>query len=61
MSEIKTCARCNRQLKTEKSQERGFGPVCYSKHIAEMEQAEQGMAEHEAYLEWGEQQQKDEE
>lgn len=26
------CGRCNRQLKSEKSIELGYGPTCYKKH-----------------------------
>ncbi|MER2119233.1 MAG: DUF6011 domain-containing protein [Solibacillus sp.] len=33
---MKLCGRCNRQLKTSKSMELGFGPVCYKKHQQEL-------------------------
>lgn len=33
--EIETCNRCGRKLKTEKSIEQGFGPVCFKKHKQE--------------------------
>lgn len=29
---MNTCKRCNRKLKTTKSIEMGFGPVCKKKH-----------------------------
>lgn len=32
---IETCGRCGRKLKTEKSIEAGFGPVCYKKFLKE--------------------------
>lgn len=31
------CERCNRQLKDPESRGRGFGPVCWCKHVAEKE------------------------
>lgn len=34
------CARCNRQLKSEKSIELGYGPTCYRKHLKEQADAE---------------------
>lgn len=34
------CARCNRQLKSEKSMELGYGPTCYRKHLKEQADAE---------------------
>ena len=37
---IETCNRCNRRLKTVKSIEQGFGPVCYKKHLEEEATAE---------------------
>lgn len=37
---MKLCGRCNRQLKTVKSMELGFGPVCYKKHHQELADAE---------------------
>ncbi|WP_342573732.1 DUF6011 domain-containing protein [Solibacillus sp. FSL K6-1781] len=37
---MKLCGRCNRQLKTSKSMELGFGPVCYRKHQQELADAE---------------------
>ena len=33
------CARCNRQLKSEKSLELGYGPTCYRKHRKELADA----------------------
>ncbi|MEK4132022.1 DUF6011 domain-containing protein [Solibacillus sp. FSL W8-0474] len=33
--EEKYCGRCNRKLKSEKSRETGFGPVCKKKHDLE--------------------------
>ncbi|MGY0692640.1 DUF6011 domain-containing protein [Virgibacillus sp. FSP13] len=30
-----TCKRCNRKLKTQKSIDKGYGPVCYKKHLQE--------------------------
>lgn len=33
-----TCGRCGRKLKTEKSKEIGYGPVCHKKMLAEKEQ-----------------------
>ena len=32
---METCGRCGRKLKTAKSIEDGFGPVCKKKHEAE--------------------------
>ena len=29
------CGRCNRRLKTEKSRETGYGPVCHVKVLSE--------------------------
>ena len=37
---MKLCERCNRQLKTSKSMELGFGPVCYRKHQQEQADVE---------------------
>ncbi len=37
---IETCGRCGRKLKTAKSIEQGFGPVCYKKHLEEEAAAE---------------------
>ena len=37
---MKQCARCNRQLKSEKSMELGYGPTCYKKHLKELADAE---------------------
>ena len=37
---MKLCGRCNRQLKTAKSMELGFGPVCFKKHQQELADAE---------------------
>lgn len=34
------CARCNRQLKSEKSIELGYGPTCYRKDQKELADAE---------------------
>lgn len=34
--EEKYCGRCNRKLKSEKSRELGFGPVCKRKHDADL-------------------------
>lgn len=34
------CTRCNRQLKSEKSMELGYGPTCYKKHQKELADAE---------------------
>ncbi|GEN30256.1 hypothetical protein HNQ35_000040 [Cerasibacillus quisquiliarum] len=35
MEQVINCLRCNRRLKTVKSRELGFGPVCYKKHLQE--------------------------
>lgn len=35
MSEFSSCGRCGRKLKTAKSMQDGFGPVCKRKHEAE--------------------------
>ena len=35
-----SCGRCGRKLKTRKSMEQGFGPVCYRKHLADIELAQ---------------------
>lgn len=35
---IETCRRCGRELKTEKSIERGFGRVCHKKYLEAQEQ-----------------------
>lgn len=32
--EVKRCKRCNRKLKDEESKQRGFGKLCYKKHLA---------------------------
>ena len=37
---MKLCERCNRQLKTIKSIELGYGPTCYKKHLKEQADAE---------------------
>ncbi|MGM8212618.1 DUF6011 domain-containing protein [Virgibacillus sp. W0430] len=37
---MNSCNRCGRKLKTEKSIETGFGPVCYKKHLKEQEEFE---------------------
>lgn len=37
---MELCGRCNRQLKTSKSMELGFGPVCYKKHQQEQADSE---------------------
>ncbi|WP_341320846.1 DUF6011 domain-containing protein [Solibacillus sp. FSL H8-0523] len=37
---MQQCARCNRQLKSEKSMELGYGPTCYRKHLKEQADAE---------------------
>lgn len=34
------CGRCNRPLKSDKSKEIGFGPVCYKKHLQAVADAE---------------------
>lgn len=34
------CARCNRPLKSDKSKEIGFGPVCYKKRLQAIADAE---------------------
>ncbi len=34
------CARCNRKLIDKKSIERGYGPVCYKRHLKEEQDAE---------------------
>ena len=39
---VETCNRCGRKLKTTKSIELGFGPVCYKKYLRD--QAEIGFA-----------------
>lgn len=38
-NKIGACLRCGRKLKTSKSIEQGFGPVCFKKH--KQEQAEE--------------------
>lgn len=35
--EIKRCRRCNRKLKDEESKQRGFGKLCYKKHLAALQ------------------------
>lgn len=35
---IETCGRCGRKLKTAKSIEVGFGPVCHKKYLKEQAQ-----------------------
>lgn len=37
---MKQCKRCNRQLKTVKSMELGYGPTCYKKHLKALADAE---------------------
>lgn len=37
---MKQCERCNKQLKTAKSMELGFGPTCYKKHLKALADAE---------------------
>ncbi|MCC2250043.1 DUF6011 domain-containing protein [Virgibacillus sp. AGTR] len=32
------CATCGRKLKDKKSIERGYGPVCYDKHLQAIEE-----------------------
>lgn len=32
------CGRCGRKLKTNKSIEQGYGPVCYKKYLKEQEE-----------------------
>lgn len=39
--QTENCRRCGRKLKTGESVLRGFGPVCYQKHIKEIERSEQ--------------------
>ena len=39
-NKIETCTRCGRKLKTVKSIEIGFGPVCYKKYQAELAEEE---------------------
>lgn len=39
--QTENCRRCGRKLKTGESVLRGFGPVCYQKHIKETERSEQ--------------------
>lgn len=34
------CGKCSRKLKDTKSRERGFGPVCHKKYLAEKAKAE---------------------
>lgn len=36
---MELCGRCNRQLRTSKSMELGFGPVCYKKYQQELADA----------------------
>lgn len=31
----KNCLRCNRRLKTQEARERGYGEVCWKKHLAD--------------------------
>jgi hypothetical protein len=40
---IETCTRCGRKLKTAKSIEHGFGPVCYKKHLEKKKAMEKQM------------------
>lgn len=37
---METCGRCGRKLKTQKSIDAGFGPVCKRKHEQELADAE---------------------
>lgn len=37
---MESCGRCGRKLKTQKSIEEGYGPVCKRKKIAEDEEFE---------------------
>lgn len=37
-----TCGRCGRKLKTEKSKEIGYGPVCHKKVLADRELPPEG-------------------
>lgn len=34
------CATCGRKLKDKKSMDRGYGPVCYEKHLKAVADAE---------------------
>jgi len=40
MTETIECGRCGRELKTEKSIEQGYGPVCMQKHKEELAEIE---------------------
>lgn len=37
-----SCGRCGRKLKTEKSKEIGYGPVCYKKVLKDRELPPEG-------------------
>ena len=40
MTETIECNRCGRELKTEKSIEQGYGPICMQKHKDELAEIE---------------------
>lgn len=40
MDKTEICKRCGRKLKTTKSIEQGFGPVCFKKHQREIAEEE---------------------
>lgn len=40
MNEMEVCARCGRKLKTQKSIDQGYGPVCHKKHLKAIADAE---------------------
>jgi hypothetical protein len=40
MNELTECATCGKKLIDKKSIERGYGPVCYQKHLKAVEDAE---------------------
>lgn len=39
-SDEMSCLRCGRKLTTVLSHDRGYGPVCYEKHLKEQQDAE---------------------
>lgn len=39
-SDEMSCLRCGRKLTTVLSHDRGYGPVCYKKHLREKEEEE---------------------
>lgn len=41
MNEYTECTTCGRKLKDKKSIDRGYGPVCYEKHLKAVAEKEQ--------------------